>query len=149
MDLKALRLKNFNKLILAHLNINSLRNKFEFLISLIDDNIDILMISETKLDQSFPTNQFMTNGFSAPFRLDRNDKGGGIILYIREDIQSRLVSTESSQVEGFFAEINLRNKKKSLACCYYNPKKDLIPQHLHALSKSIDVLTSKYDNLLF
>ena len=70
MDLKALRLKNFNKLILAHLSINSLRNKFEFLISLIKDNIDILMISETKLDQSFPTNQFMINGFSAPFRLD-------------------------------------------------------------------------------
>ena len=70
MDLKALRLKNFNKLILAHLNINSLRNKFEFLISLIKDNTDFLMISETKLDQSFPTNQFMINGFSAPFRLD-------------------------------------------------------------------------------
>ena len=70
MDLKALRLKNFNKLILAHLSINSLRNKFEFLISLIKDNTDFLMISETKLDQSFPTNQFMINGFSAPFRLD-------------------------------------------------------------------------------
>ena len=82
MDLKALRLKNVNKLIIAHLNISSLRNKFEFLISLIKDNIDVLMISETKLDESFPTSQFMINGFSAPFRLDRNDKGGGIILYI-------------------------------------------------------------------
>ena len=50
MDLKSLRLKNVNKLIITHLNINSLRNKFEFLISLIKDNIDILMISETKLD---------------------------------------------------------------------------------------------------
>ena len=80
MDLKALRLKNFNKLITAHLNINSLRNKFEFLISLIKDNTDFLMISETKLDQSFPTNQFMINGFSAPFRLDRNNG-------IREDIR--------------------------------------------------------------
>ena len=80
MDSKALRLKNFNKLIIAHLNINSLRNKFEFLISLIKDNTDFLMISETKLDQSFPTNQFMINGFSAPFRLDRNND-------IREDIR--------------------------------------------------------------
>ena len=114
MDLKALRLKNFNKLITAHLNINSLRNKFEFLISLIKDNIDILMISETKLDQSFPTNQFMINCFSASFCLDRNDKGGGIILYIREDIPPRLVSTDSGQVEGFFVEINLRKKKKWL-----------------------------------
>ena len=41
------------------------------------------MISETKLDENFPTSRFMINGFSAPFRLDRNDKGGGIILYIR------------------------------------------------------------------
>ena len=70
MDLKALCLKNFIKLTIAHSNINSLRNKFEFLISLIKDNRDILMISETKLDPSFPTNQFMINGFSAPFRLD-------------------------------------------------------------------------------
>ena len=41
-----------------------------------------------------------------------NDKCGGIILYIREDIPSRLVSTKSSQVEGFFIEINWWNKKK-------------------------------------
>ena len=146
MDLKALHLKNVNKLIIAHLNINSLRNKFEFLISLIKNNVYVLMISETKLDESFPTSQFMINGFSAPFRFDRNDKGGGIILYIREDIPSRLVSTDSNQVEGFFVEINLRNKKKWLLCCFYNAKKDLIRQNLYALSKSIDVF--KYDNLL-
>ena len=66
---------------------------------------------------------------------------------ITEDIPSRLVSTESSQVEGFFVEINLQNKKeKWLLCCSYNPKKDLVTQHLYALSKSIDVFTSKYDN---
>ena len=70
MNLKALRLKNVNKLIIAHININSLRNTFEFLISLIKDNIHVLMISEPKLDGSFPTNQFMINGLSAPFRLD-------------------------------------------------------------------------------
>ena len=92
------------------------------------------MISEAKLDQGFPTNQSRINSFSAPFRLDRNDKGGGIILYIREDITSRLVSTESSQVEGFFVEINLRNKKKWLLCCSYNPKKDLITQHFYVFT---------------
>ena len=54
MDLKALRVKIVNKLIIADSNINYLRNKFEFLISLIKDNIDFLMISETKLDERFP-----------------------------------------------------------------------------------------------
>ena len=69
------------------------------------------MIYETKLDKSFPTNQFMITVLTAPFDLDWNDKGGGIIPYIREDIPSRLVSTESSQVEGFIVEIGLQNKK--------------------------------------
>ena len=41
MDLKAFHLKNFNKLIIAHLNVNSLRNKSEILICLIKDNIDV------------------------------------------------------------------------------------------------------------
>ena len=45
------------------------------------DDIDILMNYETKLDQSFPTNQFMINGFSPSFRLERNDKSV-VLFYI-------------------------------------------------------------------
>ena len=33
----------------AHLNINSLRNKFDALVDQIKGNVDILLISETKL----------------------------------------------------------------------------------------------------
>ena len=83
-DLRALRKKNLNKLIIAHLNVNSLRNKFELLKEQIQDNIDILMISETKIDASFPIGQFLLNGYSAPFQLDRNAHGGGILLYVRK-----------------------------------------------------------------
>ena len=53
-ELDNLRLKNPNRLIFAHLNINSVRNKFDLLAEIIKSNIDILMISETKLDSSFP-----------------------------------------------------------------------------------------------
>ena len=42
------------------------------------------MISETKLDESFPSGQFLFDSYSAPFRFDRD--GGGILLFIREDI---------------------------------------------------------------
>ena len=85
-DLGALRKKNLNKLIIAHLDVNSLRNKLEFLKEQIQDNIDILMISETKIDASFPIGKFLLNGYSTPFRLDHNAHGGGILLYAREDI---------------------------------------------------------------
>ena len=52
----------------------------------ITNKVDILLISETKLDSSFPLNKFHIDGFTTPCRPDRNQNGGGIILYIREDI---------------------------------------------------------------
>ena len=76
---------------------------------MINNNIDILMISETKLDPSFPNDQFHIHGFSELYRFDRNGNGGGILLYIREDIPSKLILTKMT-IEGFFVEINLRKK---------------------------------------
>ena len=71
------------------------------------------MTSETKLDKSFPIGQFLKRGFSTPFRLDRCCHGGGILLYIREDIPSKLLSTEENGIKGFNIEISLRNTKKN------------------------------------
>ena len=45
-----------------------LRNKFDFMKKNIGRNIDTLLISETKLDNSFPPAQFNIDGFSNPFR---------------------------------------------------------------------------------
>ena len=58
-DLKPLRIKNLNKIVVGHLNINSVRNKFYFLANQVQGNTDIFMISDRKLDQSFPTDQFL------------------------------------------------------------------------------------------
>ena len=84
---------------------------FELLMHQFKDNIDILMISETKLDECFPTSQFFIKGFSSPHHLDRNCNGGGILLYFREDIPPKLLSIERDLNEAFFVEINLHNKK--------------------------------------
>ena len=110
-SLKAIRKRNLNRIVVAHLNINSLRNKFDYLIEQITGNIDILMISETKLDSSFPTGQFLINGYSESFRIDRNSQGGGIMLYVKEDIPSKLFGAETYPMEGFSAETDLRKKK--------------------------------------
>ena len=84
--LKNIRISNMNKLIFGHLHINSLRNKFELLSKQVKGSIDILMVCETKLDDSFPEGQFLIEGFHSPFRFDRNRNGGEIVLYVREDI---------------------------------------------------------------
>ena len=59
------------------------------------------MISETKLDESFPTSQFFMNGFSSPHCLDCNYNGGGILSYFWEDIPSKLFSIERDLTEAF------------------------------------------------
>ena len=51
--LKSLCWNNLNKLVFAHLNINSNRNKFELISEQVRRNVDLLMISETKTDDSF------------------------------------------------------------------------------------------------
>ena len=72
---------------MGHININSLRKKFEVLNEMVRDKADLLIISETKLDCSFPNAQFYMKSYLKPYRLDKNSKGGGIIVYFREDIE--------------------------------------------------------------
>ena len=74
------------------MNINSIRSKFELLSEEVRDNVDVLMVPKTKIDDSFPIGNFLIHGFSPPYRLDRDSKGGGIMLYIREDIPSNFYS---------------------------------------------------------
>ena len=88
------------------------------------------MISETKLNETFPAAQFSLQGSCDPYRFDRNRNGGGIMLYIREDISSRLIEKKlRNNSEYFFVEITLR-KKKWLLCCSYNPHKNSISTHI-------------------
>ena len=136
---------NMNRIIIGYLNMNSLRNKFESLQEQINGNVDILFISETKLDNSFPNRQFLIKGWcSVPQRLDQDAQGGGIMLFIREGIPSKLSTIEDSLTEGFNVEINLR-KKKWFLCCSYNPKKSNIRAHLECLNKSLALYLLKYE----
>ena len=89
-----LRKQNEGGIIIAHLNINFIYNKFEALRSLVENRIDVLVISETKIDESFPSNQFLIEGFSTPFRADRNCHGGGLLLYAREGIPCKTIKCE-------------------------------------------------------
>ena len=64
--------------VIAQLNVNSIRNKFDQLVNIIQGNADILVVIETKLDSTFP--QFLSGGFSVQYNLDRNSNGGVILV---------------------------------------------------------------------
>ena len=76
----------------------------------IKGNVDVLLVSKTKIDE-FSQWKFLIDGFSTPYRLDRNSNGGGLMLFVREDIPSNLVEAEEKRIEGFYIELNLRNDK--------------------------------------
>ena len=48
---------------------------------------DILIITETKLDGTYPVSQFHIDGYSMLYRLGRNRNGGGVIIYARENTE--------------------------------------------------------------
>ena len=116
---------------------------------MIQDNIDILLVSETKLDDTFPVGQFYNDGYSTPYRFNRTSHGGRILLYIREDIPSRILKFEPvlNSFEGFFVEINLR-KKKWLFSCSNNPTRKNIVNHVKNISTGLDQFSATYNNLI-
>ena len=87
--------------------------------------------------------------YPKPYRLDRSSKGGGIILYVREDIPSKLINSSciDHDKEYFLVELNHR-KQKSLIICNYNPNKTMIKGYLEYIIKETDSHSSKYDNFL-
>ena len=91
-ELKKVRINKIRNVIIATLNVTSLVSKFDELKVIEQRFFDILIINETKLDASFPVNQFFINGFSTPYRLDRNRNEGGIIIYVRENISRKMLT---------------------------------------------------------
>ena len=65
---------------------------FELLAEAVKGNVDFLMVTETKIDKSFPTSQFIVLSFTSPYRFGRIKEGGGILVYKREDTPSELLN---------------------------------------------------------
>ena len=88
-DLAKFSKNNSKNMIFSHLNINSISSKFiEIHQILVNGHTDLLFLSETKLDDSYPSAQFHVNQFSV-HRHDRNAHGGGLMCYVRETIPHR------------------------------------------------------------
>ena len=90
---------------------------------MISESIDVLIIAETKLDNTFPTSQFVIEGFMKPFRYDRNQNGDGLLIYVREraPIKALTKYKAPNDLECGMIEINLKNKKWLLVAIYRPP----------------------------
>ena len=146
--MRKFRLSNVNKVIVGNININSLSAKFDQVKKVILKHVDILVITETKLDDTFPLAQLYVDGFSKPYRLDRNRNGGGVIVYVREDIPSKTLEKHKlpHDIEGIFIELNFRKVTWLLLGTYHSPSQN-DQYYFEALEKALDCY-SNYDRIL-
>ena len=108
-----LRRKNLYRPVIGHININFLYSKYEALKSLIKDKLDFLVVTETKVDESYTSAQFHIEGFTNPFRLDRDRFGGGVTIFVNSHLPVREIpfETKPKDIEVIFLELTLRFKK--------------------------------------
>ena len=119
------------------------------MISIIKDSIDFLLITESKIDDTFPVGQFQIEGFSRPIRLDRTRNGGGMIIFIRDDLTCNELMPRVlfPELECTFLELRIR-QSKWLVVVGYNPHKEDISKFLDGISEELDKFLPKYENLL-
>ena len=154
---KELPYKDFNDMrtkcpknpIIAHLNINSIRNKFCELRDLItSSSLEIVVLSETKIDYTFPTGQFQIPGYREPYREDRNAHGGGLLVYVKNSIKSKRINNiEDKQLENICLEINLK-KQKWFLLATYNPPNASNEYFQNSHIKIVDKASVNYENFI-
>ena len=96
-----LRVKHPNNPLVGFLNINSLRKKIIDLRNIAEKCLPVvLLIEETKLSAEFTTEIFLLSNYQPPMRRDRNEHGGGLMLYARKGVVcNRLTSCETTSLE--------------------------------------------------
>lgn len=105
------------------------------------------MISEIKIENSFPAANLLIHGFSQPYMIDRNSSGGRIIFYVREDIPSNLTKIDFFLMEGLYIDLKLR-KEKWFINCSYNHHRNVISNHLEVMDELLDFHFSLYNSII-
>ena len=91
-EVQGLRLKNINKIVIGHRNLNSISPKFDQLKKLVLKHANVLLASETKFDDTFYDSQFYIDGFCMPCRLDKIRNGGSVSIFVKEGIPRKVVT---------------------------------------------------------
>ena len=131
----------------AHLNINSLVSKIDFVTQLVQNSaIDILALSETTIDSSISDSEIEIQNYSI-MRRDQTRKGGGVCLFVSNSLKPRRrtdleVVSDRSQFEYVWIQVEFCQNRSSLVCCCYRPPhgnvNDFISQFTAMMEAELD-----------
>ena len=120
-----LLIQNTKNVTMGALNVNSLSNKRRAAEDMITNNIDICLLSDTKIDESFPNQQYNISIYKA-FRRDGNKHDGGFLFYISENISCKLINGEiiPSDIEIIMFEFLVETRKWLCIGLYKSPSQN-------------------------
>ena len=97
------------------------KHKSELGIILHDNNIDIIGLSETRLDSKVNESEVSIHGYRI-FWNDRDSNGGGVAVYVRENLPEPIIKIKSDKLELISLEVSHNIHAKSLhLVCWYRP----------------------------
>lgn len=118
-------------------NIRSIVPHFQALITkIIDENYDVVGLSETWLTPKVDSQILNIKGYEF-IRLDRVTRGGGLGIYIKQNISYKLLSSSSTDnLEQMWVEVKLHRNTYVIGCLYRPPKGN-IPIFITDLENSL------------
>ena len=115
---------------------------------LMRNNIDISLFSETKLDETFPNQQFKVSGYKM-YRRDKNKHGRGNMFYINENIPFKKVNVEGLREDSEVTLIVLSIKSQKWLCIsFYKPPSQNQKRSLENISLVLTKLSCEYENIM-
>ena len=123
-ELEAKRTNSSKELLLCHLNINSIQNKFDELVDVIHKlKAHIIFIGETKIDSTYPNSQFNIPGYTL-FRNDRKKGGGGILAFVSAVIPCKRLKFNRTYkcIEAIALEITVGRREMVMIGMYRPPR---------------------------
>ena len=117
-----------NNFKIVHYNVNSILapDRLEQLSNVCQTlKIDVLVITESKLDNTIPTNIIIIPGYHEPLRHDRQvngRNGGGVLVYIKECLPFKhQIEFQYEQFEHIWVDIKIQNKIFAVNALYRPP----------------------------
>lgn len=126
---------------ISHVNINSItsRGRLDELSFFASTNsIDILCLSETKLDDKIHPSLYSLDYFHDPLTRHRDRNGGGVAIYIRNNLAvKRLVHLETPDLEWVWCLVKIK-QTTLIICSLYMPPNQSSSQYSTFLNKLTD-----------
>ena len=111
-------------------------------------NFDIFLISESKLDDTFPNNQFKIDHYKM-FRLDRNRYGGGLVLYVNEQVPCKKLTNYENPIASEIILLEFhQSKRKWLILGIYKAPNQKDAEFLQHLSWLLDFYNMTHENII-